>query len=74
MCWAKPKYYLIKGALLMGVVIIFALVALLAAYGAFTALKNKNFLGAFFAVGTLAVFGWFAVMTLIESGFPTGTH
>jgi hypothetical protein len=68
------QYYLIKGALLMGVVIIFALVALLAAYGAFTALKNKNFLGAFFAVATLAVFGWFAVMTVIESGFPTGTH
>jgi hypothetical protein len=74
MCWAEPKYYLIKGALLMGVVIIFSLVALLAAYGAFTALKNKNFLGVFFAVGTLAVFGWFAIMTVIESGFPTGTH
>jgi Protein of unknown function (DUF2759) len=58
----------------MGVVIIFALVTLLAAYGAFTALKNKNFLGAFWAVATLAVFGWFTVMTLIESGFPTGTH
>lgn len=55
----------------MGVVIIFALVALLAAYGALTALKNKNFLGAFWAVATLAVFGWFAIMTLIESGFPT---
>ncbi|MEH7178741.1 DUF2759 domain-containing protein [Neobacillus vireti] len=58
----------------MGLVIIFALVSLLAAYGAFTALKNKNVLGAFFAVATLAVFGWFTVMTLIESGFPTGTH
>jgi hypothetical protein len=68
------QVYLIKGALLMGVVIIFVLVALLAAYGAFTALKNKNFLGAFFAVASLAVFGWFAIMTLIESGFPTGTH
>lgn len=74
MCWARPKYYLIKGALLMGVVIIFALVALLAAYGAFTALKNKNLLGAFWAVATLAVFGWFAIMTLIDSGFPTATH
>jgi hypothetical protein len=58
----------------MGIVIIFTLVALLAAYGAFTALKNKNFLGAFWAVASLAVFGWFAIMTLIESGFPTGTH
>ncbi len=58
----------------MGLVIIFALVTLLAAYGAFTSLKNKNFLGVFFAVGTAAVFGWFAIMTVIESGFPTGTH
>jgi hypothetical protein len=55
----------------MGLVIIFALVALLSAYGALTALKNKNFLGAFWAVATLAVFGWFAIMTIIESGFPT---
>jgi hypothetical protein len=68
------QYYLIKGALLMGVVIIFSLVTLLAIYGAFTALKNKNFLGVIFAVATLAVFGWFTVMTVIESGFPTGTH
>lgn len=74
MGWASSNYYLIKGALLMGVVIIFALVAILAAYGAFTALKNKNFLGTFWAVATLAVFGWFAIMTLIESGYPTGTH
>lgn len=58
----------------MGLVIIFAIVALLAAYGAFTALKNKNLLGVLFAVGTLAVFGWFAIMTLLESGYPTGTH
>jgi len=58
----------------MGLVIIFALVTLLAAYGAFTSLKNKNLLGAFFAIGTVAVFGWFAIMTVIESGFPTGTH
>jgi Protein of unknown function (DUF2759) len=58
----------------MGLVIIFALVALLAVYGVFTSLKNKNFLGVFFAVATVAVFGWFAIMTLIESGFPTGAH
>jgi hypothetical protein len=50
----------------MGVVIIFALVALLAAYGAFTALKNKNFLGAFWAVATLAVFGWFAIIKKLK--------
>ncbi|MEW9049640.1 MAG: DUF2759 domain-containing protein [Neobacillus sp.] len=54
----------------MGLVIIFALVTILAAYGSFTALKNKNFLGAFFGVGSFLVFGWFTIMTLIESGFP----
>jgi hypothetical protein len=54
----------------MGLVIIFALVTILAAYGSFTALKNKNLLGAFFGVGSFLVFGWFTIMTLIESGFP----
>lgn len=58
----------------MGLVIIFALVTLLAAYGAFSALKNKNMLGLFFAAGTLLVFGWFTFMTVYKSGFPTGTH
>ncbi|WP_084361969.1 DUF2759 domain-containing protein [Robertmurraya korlensis] len=54
----------------MGLVIIFALVTLLAAYGAFSSLKNKNFLGLFFAVGTLAIFGFFTVMTVIHHGYP----
>lgn len=55
----------------MGLVIIFALVTILAAYGTFTSLKNKNVLGLVFAFGSLVVFGWFTVMTLINSGFPT---
>ncbi|OLS41698.1 DUF2759 domain-containing protein [Bacillus sp. MRMR6] len=54
----------------MGLVIIFALVTILAGYGSFTALKNKNLLGAFFGVGSFLVFGWFTIMTLLESGFP----
>ncbi|WP_071395745.1 DUF2759 domain-containing protein [Bacillus tuaregi] len=54
----------------MGTVIIFALVSLLAAIGTVSSLKNKNLLGVLFAVGSFAVFGWFAVMTLINSGFP----
>ncbi|WP_338451640.1 DUF2759 domain-containing protein [Niallia oryzisoli] len=57
----------------MGTVIIFALVSILAAIGSVSSLKNKNLLGALFAVGSFAVFGWFAVMTLINSGFPA-TH
>ncbi|WP_042355057.1 DUF2759 domain-containing protein [Bacillus rubiinfantis] len=58
----------------MGLVIIFALVTILAAIGAFSALKNKNFLGAFMGVASFAVFGWFTLMTVINSGYPTGTH
>jgi predicted cobalt transporter CbtA len=63
-----------KGGLFMGLVIIFGLVTVLAAIGAFTALKNKNLLGAFWGIASFAVFGWFTVMTVIHSGFPTGTH
>ncbi|WP_082686901.1 DUF2759 domain-containing protein [Bacillus sp. FJAT-27445] len=57
----------------MGLVIIFTLVTLLAGYSSFTSLKNKNFLGLFFAVATLLVFGWFTFMTILKSGYPTGT-
>jgi hypothetical protein len=55
----------------MGLVIIFALVTILAAIGAVSSLKNKNFLGLFFAAASFAVFGWFTVMTVLNSGFPT---
>lgn len=54
----------------MGLVIIFALVAILAAFGAISALKNKNILGLVFAAGSFLVFGGFALMTLIKSGYP----
>lgn len=55
----------------MGTVIIFALVAILAIFSSLSALKNKNILGAIFGILTLCVFGWFAVMTLINSGYPS---
>ncbi|MFJ5715360.1 DUF2759 domain-containing protein [Neobacillus sp. NPDC093127] len=58
----------------MGLVIIFAIVTVLAAFGGFSALKNKNHLGAFWGVASFLVFGWFTVMTILKSGFPTGTH
>ncbi|WHY84711.1 DUF2759 domain-containing protein [Neobacillus novalis] len=58
----------------MGLVIIFAIVTVLAAFGGFSALKNKNLLGAFWGVASFLVFGWFTVMTILKSGFPTGTH
>ncbi|MCJ7843407.1 DUF2759 domain-containing protein [Lederbergia sp. NSJ-179] len=50
----------------MGTAIIFLLVALLAVFGSISALKNKNILGILFGVGTLAVFGFFAIATLIH--------
>ena len=59
-----------KGGLRMGLVIIFALVTILAGYGTFTALKNKNVLGIVFGGGSLLVFGWFTIMTVIYSGYP----
>lgn len=55
----------------MGLMIIFSLVAILAGYGTFSALKNKNPLGIVFGGGTFLVFGWFTVMTILHHGFPT---
>lgn len=59
---------------MIGLVIIFLLVALLAIFGLVRSIKDKNLLGAFFAFGSLAVFGWFAIMTIIYNGFPVVAH
>ncbi|MBM7584661.1 putative membrane protein [Bacillus pakistanensis] len=56
----------------MGFVIITALVTLLALFATISSLKNKNLLGVLFAGGSLAVFGWFTVMTVLHSGYPGG--
>ncbi|MFK2824359.1 DUF2759 domain-containing protein [Bacillus sp. B190/17] len=53
-----------------GLVIIFALVALLAVFSTLSALKNKNVLGILFGFGTLGIFGWFTIMTVIHNGYP----
>lgn len=58
----------------MGLVIIFAVITILAAVGAFRSLKAKNFLGAFWGAASFLVFGWFVVMTVLHHGIPTGTH
>ncbi|MDN3016511.1 DUF2759 domain-containing protein [Paenibacillus sp. BSR1-1] len=58
----------------MGLVIIFALITVLAVFGGLRSLKSKNMLGAFWGVASFLVFGWFTVMTIVEHGFPTGTH
>ncbi|TYS68715.1 DUF2759 domain-containing protein [Sutcliffiella horikoshii] len=54
----------------MPLVIIFGLVTLLCVFGLVRSLKEKNFLAVLFAFGTVAVFGWFTVMTVIEHGYP----
>lgn len=61
-----------RGLSIMGLVIIFALVSILAGFGAISALKNKNILGLVFAAGSFLVFGGFALATLIKSGYPAG--
>ncbi|MGZ0086383.1 DUF2759 domain-containing protein [Caldibacillus thermoamylovorans] len=58
----------------MGTVIIFALVTLLAIYGLFRTLREKNVLGLLFSLATIAVFGWFTYKTLVHHGIPTGMH
>jgi hypothetical protein len=58
----------------VGLIIIFFLVTILAAFGALRSLKSKNFLGAFWGIASVLVFGWFVVMTVIHNGVPTGTH
>lgn len=55
----------------MGLIVIFTLVTILSVFGTYSTLKDKNVLGFIFAFGTLAVFGWFTVMTIIHHGFPT---
>lgn len=55
----------------MGLVILFSFVTIFSAIGTFTAFKNKNYLGLLFGGGTLLVFGWFTVMTFVNSGYPT---
>lgn len=54
----------------MGLVIIFGLAALLGIFALISAFKNKNFLGFLFALGTVAIFGWFSVMTFLKDGYP----
>ncbi|RLQ98239.1 DUF2759 domain-containing protein [Falsibacillus albus] len=58
----------------MGLVIIFALVALLAVFASVNAFKTKNLLGIIFGLGALGIFGWFSFMTVVHHGFPAITH
>lgn len=60
-----------RGIVMIGLVIIFALVTILAAFGLLRSLRDKNVLAIFFAFGTVVVFGWFTIMTVLHSGYPT---
>jgi hypothetical protein len=53
-----------------GLVIIFGLVTLLAVYAVLKTIQSKNILGVVLALSTLAVFGWFTVMTVLQHGYP----
>lgn len=54
----------------MGLVIIFALITVLGVFGVLSSLRTKNVLSLFFALGTVAVLGWFTIMTVVNSGYP----
>ncbi|MGW6297742.1 DUF2759 domain-containing protein [Peribacillus butanolivorans] len=54
----------------MILMVVFGLVAILGAAAVVTSLKHRNFIGFIFAAGSAVVFGWFTVMTVINSGFP----
>ncbi|MFJ7746170.1 DUF2759 domain-containing protein [Peribacillus sp. NPDC097295] len=54
----------------MVLMVIFGLVAIMGVAAVVTTIKKRNFLGFIFAAGSAAVFGWFTVMTIINSGFP----
>ncbi|MDM5249203.1 MULTISPECIES: DUF2759 domain-containing protein [unclassified Lysinibacillus] len=53
--------------------VIFGLVAILAAVGTFQAIKEKNLLSVVFNLLSAVIFGWFVIMTVINSGYPP-TH
>ncbi|MBD8015696.1 DUF2759 domain-containing protein [Microbacterium sp. APC 3898] len=54
--------------------VIFGLIAILAAVGTLQTLKNKEILGFLFNFGTLVIFGGFTIATLITQGYPPALH
>ncbi len=58
----------------MGVVIIFGLVSIMALFSSIRSFKAKNLLAIVFSVGSLGVFGWFTIMTVIHHGYPGVMH
>ncbi|RSK27836.1 DUF2759 domain-containing protein [Bacillus sp. HMF5848] len=58
----------------VGLVIIFFLVTVLGVFSLLKTLKAKNMIGILFSLATIAIFGWFSIMTFINAGYPQVTH
>ncbi|MGL4521272.1 MAG: DUF2759 domain-containing protein [Bacilli bacterium] len=54
----------------MPTVILFFIVAVFSGIGSWNSWKDRNLLGLAFGVPSFLIFGWFAVMTLVDNGFP----
>ncbi|WP_192892894.1 DUF2759 domain-containing protein [Planococcus salinus] len=54
--------------------VIFGLIAIVAAIGTVQTFKNKEVLGFLFNFGTFAIFGAFTVATIITQGYPPSLH
>lgn len=54
--------------------VIFGLIAVLAAIGTVQTIKNKQILGFLFNFGTFVIFGAFTVATVITQGYPPSLH
>ena len=58
----------------MLLMVIFGLIAIVSLVGAFQAIKEKNILAVAFNLASAGVFGWFVIMTVINSGYPAILH
>ncbi|MBZ5201336.1 DUF2759 domain-containing protein [Planomicrobium chinense] len=54
--------------------VIFGLIAVLAAIGSVQTIKNKQILGFLFNFGTFVIFGAFTAATIIFQGYPPSLH
>lgn len=54
--------------------IIFGLIAIVSVVGTFQGIKEKNLLSAGFHLVSALVFGWFVIMTVVNSGYPPTLH
>ena len=54
--------------------VIFGLIAILSVVGIFQSIKEKNILSLVFNLASAAIFGWFVIMTVLNSGYPPKLH